>query len=99
MRFLESLTSDTTLIFLDLVMPHVDGVEMLRVLSQRHCKAKIILMSGADCRIMETVEEMAGGLGLFIFGHLQKPVRLKTLQAMIETHQKLGAQMFVKQKP
>ncbi len=72
MRFLESVTSDTTLIFLDLVMPNMDGVEMLRTLGQRQCKANIILMSGADHRIMETIEEIAETLGLSIVGHLQK---------------------------
>ena len=86
MRFLECLTSDTTLIFLDLVMPHVDGVEMLRTLGEKHCEAKIILMSGADYQIMETVEEIAVALGLSIVGHLQKPVRLKVLEEMIKTY-------------
>jgi len=84
MRFLELLTPDTTLIFLDIVMPHVDGVEILRTLGQRQCKASIILMSGADYRIMEAVEEIATALGLSVAGHLQKPVRLKALEAMIE---------------
>src|ERR1700739_1367497 len=68
MRFLECLTQETTLIFLDLVMPDIDGVEMLRTLGQRRCKANIILMSGADHRIMETIEEMSVELGLSIVG-------------------------------
>jgi DNA-binding response OmpR family regulator len=86
MRFLECLTSDTTLIFLDLVMPHVDGVEMLRTLGKERCKANVILMSGADYLIMETVEEIAVSLGLSVVGHLQKPVRLTALEEMIKTH-------------
>jgi EAL domain-containing protein (putative c-di-GMP-specific phosphodiesterase class I) len=98
MRFLEYLTPETTLIFLDLVMPDIDGVEMLRTLGQRHCKANIVLMSGADKRIMETIEEMAGPLGLSIVGQLQKPVRLKELEAMIESHRELRPPCDVKQK-
>jgi EAL domain-containing protein (putative c-di-GMP-specific phosphodiesterase class I)/CheY-like chemotaxis protein len=99
MRFLESITPDTTLIFLDLVMPDIDGVEMLRTLGQRHCKANIILMSGADHRIMETIEEMAEGLGLSIVGHLQKPVRLKALEAMLESHLELRPPSNVAHRP
>jgi EAL domain-containing protein (putative c-di-GMP-specific phosphodiesterase class I)/ActR/RegA family two-component response regulator len=99
MRFLECLTTETTLIFLDLVMPNVDGVEMLRMLGQRGCNANIILMSGADPRILETVEEMAGSLGLSIVGHLQKPVRLKELEAAIETHLELRSPCAIPRTP
>jgi len=84
--FLESITPDTTLIFLDLVMPEIDGIELLRILGQRRCSANIVLMSGADKRILETAEEWALSLGLSIAGHLQKPVRLKDLEAMLGSH-------------
>jgi EAL domain-containing protein (putative c-di-GMP-specific phosphodiesterase class I)/CheY-like chemotaxis protein len=84
--FLEEATEETTLIFLDLAMPEMDGVEMLRMLGQRRCKANIVLMSEADQRIMETVKEVAGPLGLSIVGHIQKPARLKDIEAMLEKH-------------
>jgi EAL domain-containing protein (putative c-di-GMP-specific phosphodiesterase class I)/FixJ family two-component response regulator len=99
MRFLECLTAETTLIFLDLVMPYVDGVEMLRTLAQRNCKANIVLMSGADCRIMESVQEMEAPLGLSIVGHLQKPVRLKDLEATIAAHLELSPAAAARPKP
>jgi response regulator of citrate/malate metabolism len=86
MTFLESITPDTTLILLDLVIPNTDGVEILRTLAQRQCKANIILMSGADHGTMETIEKVAESLGLAIVGHLQKPVPLKDLEAMLETY-------------
>ena len=44
--FLKALTSDTTLILLDLKMPELDGIELLRLLSERKCKVGIILISG-----------------------------------------------------
>jgi EAL domain-containing protein (putative c-di-GMP-specific phosphodiesterase class I)/FixJ family two-component response regulator len=91
MAFLEGMTEETTLIFLDLVMPEMDGVEMLRMLGQRHCKASIVLMSGADKRIMETVKEMAGPLRLSVVGHIQKPARLKDVEAMLRKHAELHA--------
>ena len=89
MTFLESVTPETTLIFLDLVMPELDGIELLRILGQRSCKANIVLMSGADKRILQTAEEWAETLGLSIVGHLQKPVRLKDLETMLGSHQVL----------
>jgi EAL domain-containing protein (putative c-di-GMP-specific phosphodiesterase class I)/CheY-like chemotaxis protein len=81
--FLEKLGPGTTLILLDLVMPEMDGVELLRLLAQRQCKAGIVLMSGVGKRIIETAEELARALGLSVVGHLQKPFRVSTLQEIV----------------
>jgi EAL domain-containing protein (putative c-di-GMP-specific phosphodiesterase class I)/CheY-like chemotaxis protein len=81
--FLENLGPGTTLILLDLVMPEMDGVELLRLLAQRQCKAGIVLMSGVGKRIIETAEELARALGLSVVGHLQKPFRVSTLQEIV----------------
>ena len=81
--FLKELTPETTLIFLDLMMPKTDGVEMLRLLSQQECRVPIVLMSGVGSRILETAEQLAQTLGLCIIGRLNKPFRLKELQSML----------------
>jgi EAL domain-containing protein (putative c-di-GMP-specific phosphodiesterase class I)/CheY-like chemotaxis protein len=81
--FLKELTPDITLILLDLIMPGMDGVELLRQLAQQECKAGIILMSGVGSRVLETAEQLAQTLGLPIVGHLNKPFRLKELQSML----------------
>jgi EAL domain-containing protein (putative c-di-GMP-specific phosphodiesterase class I)/CheY-like chemotaxis protein len=81
--FLEKLTPDTTLILLDLMMPDMDGVELLRLLSRQKCKAGIVLMSGVGKHVMETAEQLAQVLGLSIVGHLQKPFRLVELEEVL----------------
>jgi EAL domain-containing protein (putative c-di-GMP-specific phosphodiesterase class I)/CheY-like chemotaxis protein len=73
--FLEKLSPDTNLVLLDLIMPEMDGIELLRLLGKRKCKAGIILMSGLGVRTIESAEKFAQALGLFIVGHLQKPFR------------------------
>ncbi len=70
--FLEKLTPHTTLILMDLMMPEMDGVELLRTLGQQQCKAGIVLMSGTDQRIIETAEQFAQSIGLTVVGRLQK---------------------------
>jgi EAL domain-containing protein (putative c-di-GMP-specific phosphodiesterase class I) len=81
--FLEALTPDTTLILLDLLMPEIDGVELLRLLGEQKCKAGIVLMSGVGKRVRETAEQLAQILGLSIVGHLQKPFRLAELEEVL----------------
>ena len=97
--FLDTLTPDTTLILLDLMMPEMDGVELLRVLAERKCKAGIVLMSGVGKRTLESAGQLTQALGLSIVGHLQKPFRLTELEAVLEKHAKPEAAPVPKQAP
>ena len=97
--FLEHLSADTTLIFLDIVMPEIDGIELLRMLGQAGCSAGIVLMSGADNRVMETAREWAETIGLPIIGHLQKPFRLTELETIFETSRALQVSATFDQTP
>jgi len=80
------LGPDVSLILLDLVMPRIDGVEALRMLSQLQCKASVVLMSGISKRVMETAEKLAQVLDLKIAGHLQKPFRLADVERLLQGH-------------
>jgi EAL domain-containing protein (putative c-di-GMP-specific phosphodiesterase class I)/CheY-like chemotaxis protein len=82
--FLKALTPDTTLVMLDLLMPDMDGIELLRLLGKQHCNTPIVLMSGVGKRIIETAEALARSLGLTIAGHLEKPFRLAALEALLQ---------------
>jgi EAL domain-containing protein (putative c-di-GMP-specific phosphodiesterase class I) len=84
--FLEALTPDTVLILLDLVMPGMDGIELLRLLGKQQCKVGIVLMSGIGKRVMETAQELAQAHGLLILGHLQKPFHVVDLEAVLNRH-------------
>jgi EAL domain-containing protein (putative c-di-GMP-specific phosphodiesterase class I)/CheY-like chemotaxis protein len=77
-------TPDISLILLDLVMPKVDGVELLRMLGEQKCTTPIVLMSGVGARILETAVALAKSLGLNVAGHLRKPFRIAELGAFLE---------------
>ncbi len=91
MKFLESLSPDVSLLLIDLIMPEMDGVELLRRLGERQCKINIVLMSGVGKRIMEVAEELAHAHGLSTVGHLQKPFRATELEAILEMHGRSAA--------
>ncbi len=84
--FLKALVPDVTLIMMDLAMPETDGIELLRLLGQKQCKAGIVLMSGFDRRVLETAEQLGRSLGLSAVAQLQKPFRLPELESILRNH-------------
>lgn len=98
-EFMAALNPEVTLVMVDLIMPDMDGVELLRWLGQQQCKAGIVLMSGLDKRVLETAEVLGGSLGLAIVGRLQKPFRLTELEKMLASHATTGAASLSPQRP
>ena len=71
-------------IVMDLQMPEVDGFELLRELSEKQSKAKLIMVSGvADPRTLETARRFGRELGLAMAGVMAKPIRAADLKAML----------------
>ena len=71
------------MIFLDLQMPRLDGVELLRKLAENDCKAAIILMSGMDKSVMETAIKFGQSLSLQMVGTLSKPMNIVDLERVL----------------
>jgi EAL domain-containing protein (putative c-di-GMP-specific phosphodiesterase class I) len=75
-----------TLVLMDLQMPDVDGVELLRAMSVDKLSAPIVLMSGVDDKVLRTVGDLGTDLGLNMRGVLGKPIRLETFRRTLEEH-------------
>lgn len=83
--FLEqSSTWSPSLVFMDLQMPDVDGVELLRRLAAQKITAPIVLMSGVEDKILRTVGDLGRDLGLNMRGVLSKPIRYDTFRRTLE---------------
>ncbi len=72
------------LIFIDLNMPGMDGVEVIRRLADRHYSGTLVLVSGEDARILETAVRLARAHRLNVLGHLNKPIQPEVLRALLE---------------
>ncbi len=66
-------------IMLDLNMPVMDGVEVLRNLALRKYFGDILLFSGEDTRILKSVKNLADEHKLNVLGSLSKPVSANDL--------------------
>lgn len=67
---------------LDLGMP-VDGVELLRFLSDEEFDGPVLIISGFDRRVLESAFRLGEALGLTMMGPLEKPVRLEDLEDLL----------------
>ncbi len=93
------VTADTAVIVLDLIMPGMDGIEVLRLLGEQKCRARIVLMSGMDKRVIETAKKLARTLGLVVVGHLQKPFGVEELRAALGDIAPVESLLIAQEKP
>ncbi|MDT8310272.1 MAG: EAL domain-containing protein [Methylophaga sp.] len=72
-----------THIALDLVMPEMDGVEVLAELSARHISANIMITSGVSQQVLQAAARSAAAHGLNIIGILPKPFNPRSFRALV----------------
>jgi DNA-binding NtrC family response regulator len=77
LSFLETQSADMALV--DLCMPHVDGLQVIRAIRGKDPHCQVVLMSGASGRITDAVEAIKLGAR----DYLQKPFKMQTLQALL----------------
>jgi EAL domain-containing protein (putative c-di-GMP-specific phosphodiesterase class I) len=74
---------DPTHLAVDLVMPGMDGVEVMRLLGRRGCRARIIISSGVGGRILDAARRSGTEQGLDIAGVLTKPFLMGDLRVLL----------------
>ncbi|MBM3537227.1 MAG: EAL domain-containing response regulator [Alphaproteobacteria bacterium] len=81
--FTAAYSADVDLIMLDLNMPGLDGIEILRFLGQNRCEASIIIISAYDQEILAGARNLAKREHLNIVDVMTKPFDLSKLAGQL----------------
>ena len=79
----EFLRDRPNMVALDLGMPGMDGIELLRFLAEQDFRSPVLIVSGFDRRVLESAFRLGEALGLTMAGPLEKPVRLEQLETLL----------------
>ena len=79
----EFLNHRPQMVALDLGMPGMDGVELLRFLADEGFREPVLIISGFDRRVLESAFRLGMTLGLQMVGPIEKPARLEQLETIL----------------
>ena len=71
------------MVALDLGMPGMDGVELLRFLAEEDFVEPVLIISGFDRRVLDSAFRFGEALGLQMVGPLERPARLEELEEIL----------------
>ena len=72
-----------THIVLDMIMPEMDGIELMEWLAQRGCTAKIIIISGYNAHYANPAKTAAASTGLNVVATLSKPFSVSAVRSIL----------------
>lgn len=90
-QYFEEIESHTdgSLMILDINMPKMDGIEVMRRMVKTNNILPLILVSGYDSGVLHSAEQLARAHSLDIIATITKPFQLKDLQNIIQKYRKL----------
>ena len=71
------------LVVLDVVMPDIEGIQIVQELAQRRSMARVVMVTGYDPGYVEAARTIGVARGLARIDTLTKPVRVEDLRALL----------------
>ena len=78
------IATNPTGIVMDIVMPEMDGNELVQWLGQQDSSTPVILMSGYAGQYIQAAEMIGQAGGAIIIGSLAKPIRADDLEPLLK---------------
>lgn len=72
------------LVLCDLMMPDMDGVEVVRHVAEMDHKPAFIFISGANVALLATAADAARARGLSVLGAIEKPISIDAVKPLLE---------------
>jgi DNA-binding NtrC family response regulator len=72
-------------VIMDIVMPEVDGIELVKFLAERDCDARVLVISGYAERYLNNTKTLGEAFGLKSITAMAKPIELRKLEAFLDT--------------
>ncbi|WP_171033559.1 EAL domain-containing response regulator [Thermomonas fusca] len=85
-ELLANADHDVGLLFCDLVMPEIDGIEFLRHLSDIGFRGGVVLLSGAGAATLKTAFAVGKAYGLNMVAYAEKPVPPDVLTHLLQAY-------------
>ncbi len=85
--FHDTYAPAVSIALIDIALPGMDGLELIRNLAAMNCRARVVLTGQLESTLLFSIETMAQAYGLELLGTLRKPVSGAALQDLIEHYQ------------
>lgn len=70
-------------IVVDVVMPNIDGIELVKYLAQAGCDARVLVISGYTERYLHNTKTLGEAFGLSSITAMRKPIELNQLEEFL----------------
>jgi EAL domain-containing protein (putative c-di-GMP-specific phosphodiesterase class I)/CheY-like chemotaxis protein len=84
--FEESFNPVVDIAIIDLALPGMDGLELIRTLAGMHCKARLLVVGHQPANLLFAVETMAQAYGLDLLGTLSLPLSSQRLRELLDNY-------------
>jgi len=85
LEFLKNDLSKIDILVLDLNMPEMDGIEVIRELAERKAQLNLILVSGFDARVLHSAQQLAEAHNLIVLASLTKPAPISEFISILNS--------------
>lgn len=83
LTYLSNTVETVSIIFCDLEMPGLDGIQFIRSLASCDRRPPVVFLSSAPERTLRAAETLARGAGLVVAGLLRKPFEHNNIQCIL----------------